>query len=29
VRSDGWTDGLVMLRYDAEVIVDGLDADAG
>jgi carbamoyl-phosphate synthase large subunit len=29
VRSDGWTEGLVMLRYDAEVIVDGLDADAG
>jgi carbamoyl-phosphate synthase large subunit len=28
VRSEGWTEGLVMLRYDAEVIVDGLD-DAG
>jgi carbamoyl-phosphate synthase large subunit len=28
VRSEGWTEGLVMLRYDAEVIVDGLDTDA-
>lgn len=29
VRSDGWTAGRVMLRYDAEVIVDGLGCDGG
>jgi carbamoyl-phosphate synthase large subunit len=25
IRSEGWTEGLVMLRYDAEVIVEGLN----
>jgi carbamoyl-phosphate synthase large subunit len=32
IRSEGWTEGLVMLRYDAEVIIEGpewLGADVG